>query len=170
MLCTSAPSRCAGPAQLLGATQRDASGPGHTSRPPSTLWVCPPMPQKQKTTARHRARSTSDSLDAPHARSPLTQLPSPGRACSGQCYPSSLGIHLPLLGASSCINDLNAEATKRCAHAERWLKLHNQIGWQALAALELAAILNSNGKTENRVLVVEALHLVIVHVLKPQCR
>ncbi len=37
------------------------------------------------------APSSFDSLDAPHARTPLTQLLRLGRACSGQCYPSSLG-------------------------------------------------------------------------------
>ena len=36
------------------------------------------------------ARSTSDSIDAPHARLRLAQFLRSGRACSGQCYPCSL--------------------------------------------------------------------------------
>ena len=48
--------------------------------------------RKVSTLQTFTARPTIDSIDAPHGRPCLTVILPPGRACSGQCCPCSLGV------------------------------------------------------------------------------
>ena len=63
------------------------------------------------------------------------------------------------------MNNLNASAAECGGDAKRWLKLDATKRWQAALTL-----LCGDVETENGVLMVEALHTELVHVVKTKCR